>query len=56
LGIVLGASVGGAAGVLYASKTLFISPDNFTLQVSILILACVFLVEWEISGALSQEQ
>jgi branched-chain amino acid transport system permease protein len=38
---VLGASVGGAAGVLYASKTLFISPDNFTLQVSILILACV---------------
>jgi len=38
---VLGASVGGAAGVLYASKTLFISPDNFTLQVSSLILACV---------------
>ena len=38
---VLGASVGGAAGVLYASKTLFIAPDNFTLQISILILACV---------------
>ena len=38
---VLGASVGGAAGVLYASKALFISPDNFTLQVSILILACI---------------
>ena len=37
----LGASVGGAAGVLYASKALFISPDNFTLQVSILILACI---------------
>lgn len=38
---VLGASVGGAAGVIYASKTLFIAPDNFTLQISILILACV---------------
>lgn len=38
---VLGASVGGGAGVLYASKSLFISPDNFTLQVSITILACV---------------
>lgn len=38
---VLGASVGGAAGVFYASKTLFIAPENFTLQVSILILACV---------------
>ena len=38
---VLGASVGGGAGVLYASKTIFISPDNFTLQVSITILACV---------------
>jgi branched-chain amino acid transport system permease protein len=38
---VLGASVGGAAGVFYASKTLFIAPENFTLQISILILACV---------------
>ena len=38
---VLGASVGGAAGVLYASKPLYIAPDNFTLQISILILACV---------------
>ena len=38
---VLGASVGGAAGVIYASKTLYIAPDNFTLQISILILACV---------------
>ena len=38
---VLGASVGGAACVFYASKTLYIAPDNFTLQISILILACV---------------
>jgi branched-chain amino acid transport system permease protein len=38
---VLGAAVGGAAGVLYASKNLFISPEMFTLNVSILILACV---------------
>ena len=37
----LGAAVGGAAGVLYASKTLFIAPEMFTLNVSILILACV---------------
>jgi branched-chain amino acid transport system permease protein len=37
----LGAGIGGAAGVLYASKTLFIAPEMFTLNVSILILACV---------------
>jgi len=37
----LGAAVGGAAGVLYGSKTLFIAPEMFTLNVSILILACV---------------
>ena len=37
----LGAAIGGAAGVLYASKTLFIAPEMFTLNVSILILACV---------------
>ena len=37
----LGAAIGGAAGVLYASKNLFISPEMFTLNVSILILACV---------------
>jgi branched-chain amino acid transport system permease protein len=38
---VIGAAIGGAAGVIYASKTLYIAPDNFTLQISILILACV---------------
>jgi len=37
----LGAAVGGAAGVLYASKNLFIAPEMFTLNVSILILSCV---------------
>jgi branched-chain amino acid transport system permease protein len=37
----LGAAIGGAAGVLYASKNLFIAPEMFTLNVSILILACV---------------
>jgi branched-chain amino acid transport system permease protein len=37
----LGAAVGGAAGVIYASKNLFIAPEMFTLNVSILILACV---------------
>jgi branched-chain amino acid transport system permease protein len=38
---VIGAAVGGAAGVLYASKVMVISPDMFTFNVSILILACV---------------
>jgi branched-chain amino acid transport system permease protein len=38
---VLGAAVGGAAGVLYASKNLYIAPEMFTLNVSILILSCV---------------
>ncbi len=37
----LGAAVAGAAGVLYASKNLFIAPEMFTLNVSILILSCV---------------
>ncbi|MBF8251967.1 MAG: branched-chain amino acid transport system permease protein [Actinobacteria bacterium] len=37
----LGAAIGGAAGVLYASKNLFIAPEMFTLNVSILILSCV---------------
>ena len=37
----LGAAVGGAAGVLFASKNLFIAPEMFTLNVSILILSCV---------------
>ena len=38
---VIGAAVAGAAGVIYASKVLVISPDMFTFEVSILILACV---------------
>lgn len=37
----LGASVGGAAGVIFASKNLFISPEQFQLNVSVLVLACV---------------
>jgi branched-chain amino acid transport system permease protein len=39
----LGAAIGGAAGVLYASKNLYIAPEMFTLNVSVLILACVVL-------------
>ena len=38
---VIGAAVGGAAGVIYASKIIVISPDMFNFDVSILILACV---------------
>ena len=37
----LGAAIGGAAGVLFASKNLFIAPEMFTLNVSILILSCI---------------
>ncbi|MFZ4718770.1 MAG: branched-chain amino acid ABC transporter permease [Ilumatobacteraceae bacterium] len=39
----IGAAVGGLAGTLYASKTGFISPDNFQLKLSILFLAAVVL-------------
>lgn len=38
---VIGAAVGGAAGVIYASKVMVISPDMFKFDVSILVLACV---------------
>ena len=37
----IGAAVGGAGGVIYASKTMFIAPDMFTFNTSILVLACV---------------
>jgi branched-chain amino acid transport system permease protein len=38
---VFGAAVGGAAGVLFASKAMFISPNMFTYNTSILVLAFV---------------
>jgi branched-chain amino acid transport system permease protein len=38
---VLGAAVAGVGGVIYASQILSIVPDQFNLNVSILILACV---------------
>ena len=38
---VLGAAVGGAGGCLYATQILSIVPDQFSLNVSILVLACV---------------
>lgn len=38
---VIGAAISGAAGVIYASKVMVISPDMFKFEVSILILACV---------------
>jgi branched-chain amino acid transport system permease protein len=37
----IGASTSGLAGVIYASKIGYINPGNFTLNVSILVLACV---------------
>ncbi len=39
----IGAAIGGLAGTLYATKTQFISPDNFQLQLSILFIAAVVL-------------
>ena len=39
----IGAAVGGLAGTLYATKTAFIQPDSFRLQLSILFLAAVVL-------------
>jgi branched-chain amino acid transport system permease protein len=39
----IGAGIGGAAGVMYATKVVFISPDNFVFQLSILFLAAVVL-------------
>jgi len=38
---IFGASVGGAGGVLFASKAMFIAPNIFTYNISILILAFV---------------
>jgi branched-chain amino acid transport system permease protein len=37
----IGAAVGGAAGVIYASKVVVIAPGFFTFNVSVLILSCV---------------
>ncbi|MFP5328022.1 MAG: ATP-binding cassette domain-containing protein, partial [Acidimicrobiia bacterium] len=39
----IGASTGGLAGWIYASKVSFISPDNFPFFLSVLILAAVVL-------------
>ena len=39
----VGASTGGLAGWIYASRVSFINPDNFRLELSILILAAVVL-------------
>ena len=39
----IGAGVGGLAGVQYAGKVGFVSPDNFPLLLSILFLAAVVL-------------
>jgi branched-chain amino acid transport system permease protein len=38
---VLGAAVAGAGGVIYASQVLSIAPEQFSVNISILVLACV---------------
>lgn len=37
----IGAAVGGAAGVIFASNQMFIAPQSFNYNVSVLILSCV---------------
>jgi len=37
----IGAAVGGAAGVIFASQQMFVAPQTFTFNVSVLILSCV---------------
>jgi branched-chain amino acid transport system permease protein len=37
----IGAAIGGAAGVVFASKSMYVAPNMFTFNVSILILSCV---------------
>jgi len=37
----IGAAIGGAAGVIFASKTQYVAPNMFTFNVSVLILSCV---------------
>ena len=40
-GFILGGAVGGAVGAVYSAQVTSIVPEQFTLQVSIMILACV---------------
>jgi branched-chain amino acid transport system permease protein len=40
-GFILGGAVGGAVGAVYSAQVTSIVPEQFTLQLSIMILACV---------------
>ena len=37
----IGAAIGGAAGVIFASNQLFVAPQEFTFNVSVMVLSCV---------------
>lgn len=37
----IGAAIGGAAGVIFASKSMYVAPDMFTFNISVLVLSCV---------------
>ena len=41
--LAIGASIGGIAGVIFATKVISITPDNFVFQFSILFVAAVVL-------------
>ena len=38
---VIGAAIGGAAGVIFASNSMYVAPDMYTFNISILVLSCV---------------
>ena len=38
---VIGAAIGGAAGVIFASNSMYVAPDMFSFNISILVLSCV---------------
>ena len=37
----IGAAIGGAAGVIFASKSMYVAPDMFSFNISVLVLSCV---------------
>jgi branched-chain amino acid transport system permease protein len=47
LAFAMGASFGGVAGALFGAFQGFVSPESFTLQESIAVLAMVVLGEWD---------
>ena len=49
----IGAAIGGIAGTLYAGKVTYVTPGNFTLELSIMFLAAVVLGGTALSGGIA---